>query len=175
MPTANLPVSHGQFFVRGADWVDVSGWSYTGSNGLVASLAPPGVLASPGEVAVVLTGTPFGYIRVEVETGSAPLPLADVDMWDEIAEVSLTFSGAGYVTNVEMDTDSALPDLPEGDVRLRVYARGRDQGHDTPADTEDVEPVEEYLLQAWPSFAIPECIIKQSDGTGSQVRAQSPG
>lgn len=143
---ANLAISRGQFMVRGSDWVDGSGWSYIGSNGLVAALAPPGVPATPGEVAAVLTGTTFGYVRVEVEAADEALPPPQAADWEEIAEVSLTFSGAGYVTNVDEDVDHGLPDLPQGPVRLRVHARGRDRGHDDPVDEEGGPPVEEYLL-----------------------------
>jgi hypothetical protein len=60
--------------------------------------------------------------RGQRDTGTGPLPLRDVPDWEEIVEVSLTLSGAAYVTNVDMDVDDTLPDLPEDTTGAQIRA-----------------------------------------------------
>jgi len=169
--TGTITATYGQYFLRSFDYVDVSAWSYTGSNGLVASLIPPGVLANPGEVAVILTGTESGDVRVAVEIldeSPTSIPMED---WSEIVEVSLEISGDGaFVTTVdELDEDDPLPDLPAGAIRLRVHARGRDEAYNA---VEDPAPVEEHLLQVWPAAPQPENVIKLTDAVGALRRSR---
>lgn len=99
--------------------------------------------------AAILTGCASGSVLVEVEAlRSAPEQVDD--RWQDVAEVSLRvghaplrargWGGTGPSTD---RLDAAGP----GTYRVRVHARGRD----TDPDGVAFEPVEEFLLQAWPA------------------------
>lgn len=160
-------VSDSQYFVQSTRLPDISGYSYRGSNGLVAALAEPGVPAVPGQAAVVYTGTEFGDVSVAVEILQAapdPQPAA----WDEVVEISLRLADGGFVMTVgEADEDDPLPDLPAGDLRLRVHARGRDAGYESGEG-------EEHLLQVWAAPSAPGTVLKTSDLTGRRWRGEPP-
>ncbi|MET8954488.1 hypothetical protein ACWEO4_29000 [Streptomyces sp. NPDC004393] len=85
--TARLCVADNQYSIHG-DIFDVTEWRYTGFNGLVASIAAPGVLRDPGDFAIIMTGTESGPVNVTVQADAhAPAP-ADLDTWDEVGRRS---------------------------------------------------------------------------------------
>jgi hypothetical protein len=106
--TARLWVSYNQYYVQG-EASDVSGWDYTGFNGLVAAITGTGHLAKPGELGewtVIMTGTEMGYVRVTVDVRDTGPEQLDLDGWDDVAEVSLALTGerAGVVTDSDKAT-----------------------------------------------------------------------
>ncbi|MFI0790923.1 hypothetical protein ACH4Q6_35710 [Streptomyces lydicus] len=84
--------------------------------------------------------------------------------------MSLSLPGrrrGGTTSNVD---DFDLPDFPEtGPYRVRVHARGRDQGQDLLIVEDD--PVEEHLILVWPAPPTPETVHKLSDAYGALIRA----
>lgn len=168
--TARLSVGDNQYWICGNEF-DVGDWSYTGFNGLVASLAAPGVLRDPGEFAVVMTGTETGDVRVTVEADPAEPGPPDLDAWDEIVEVSLLLGEEAGV-GTDMDDESAsLPPITAagpGPYRVRVHARGRDAGQR--ALLVDGEAVEEHLIQIWSAPVAPTVAIKLTDAFGKTMR-----
>jgi hypothetical protein len=131
-------------------------------NGLVG-VAPPGA-------AMIWTGIHSGSVTLSVEARAAAPETVDVAGWDEVVEVSLA-APAGHVRPAALMADVPHP-FPEltaagpGDYRIRVHARGRDEN----SDGVDFEPVEEYLVMAWPAPPAPERIHRQSDAFGAGMR-----
>ncbi|MFJ5535378.1 hypothetical protein [Streptomyces sp. NPDC093261] len=173
--TARLCVTDNQYWIHG-DVFDVTEWRYMGFNGLVASIAAPGVLRDPGDFAIVMTGTESGPVSVTVQADAHEPGPADPDAWDEVVEVSLLLPGdkPAVVTDFDDDESSSLPALTvlgPGPYRVRVHARGRDAGQEA-LMVED-EPVEEHLIQVWPAPAAPTQVIKTSDTYGMTFRSQN--
>ncbi|MFC8407495.1 hypothetical protein ACFUG9_28500 [Streptomyces griseoincarnatus] len=132
------------------------------------------IFSRPG-LAVVLTGVNSGPVRVTVEVYRRAVPPPGPDeVWDEVVDHSVqSISGDMRVTAL-MDTGPELPVLtPIGpaDYRIRVHARGRDQGHDAHV----TEPVEDYLLQVWPGRREPDLVHRQSDRYGQISRNAAQG
>jgi hypothetical protein len=156
-----LAVQDGQYAIT--DGVsDLSPPDPGGQNGLVGS--------APG-LAVVITGTQFGNIGLQVQV-SAVEPELDLDPWDEVVEVSLeTGAGPLSVTSGGHGAErwSALTDGRPGSYRIRVHARGRDAG--AASDVVARKPVEDHLVQIWPAPAAPDAIRKVTDEVGAELRA----
>lgn len=167
--TAIVPVSYNQYYI-GGEIFDVEAGEYTGFYGLVAALDAPGRFAVPGQFAVVMTGTETGDVRVSVDIRATTPQEVDLDAWDEVVEVSLSLPGRRRgVTTFNVD-DFDLPNFPEpGPYRVRVHARGRDQGQDL-LIVED-NPVEEHLILVWPAPPTPEAVHKLTDAYGATIRA----
>jgi len=173
--TARLWVSYNQYSVQGEAF-DVSGWDYTGFNGLVAAITGAGRLAKPGELgewAVVMTGTEMGYVRVTADVRDTAPEQLDLDGWDDVAEVSLALTGerAGVVTDSDADELDKLPEFTAvgpGPYRVRVHARGRDEGNR--ALRVSGEPVEEHLIVMWRAPYSPEVVHKATDAYGAELR-----
>ncbi|OJF15413.1 hypothetical protein [Couchioplanes caeruleus] len=130
------------------------------TNGL-ASVHPGGI--------VVFTGISCGPVRVTVDARDAPPSTADTEAWDEVLEVSVHAPvGRMVVSGVFSDA----PELPvlttagPGDYRVRLHARGRD----TAIDLGVLEPVEDYLVIAWPAQLAPETSLKNTDSYGAGRR-----
>ncbi|MGW2696108.1 hypothetical protein ACWC3Y_30610 [Streptomyces sp. NPDC001296] len=173
--TAQFCVADNQYWIHG-DVYDVTEWRYTGFNGLVASIAAPGVLRDPGDFAIVMTGTETGPVSATVQAAAREPGPANLDAWDEVVEVSLMLPGENpaVVTDFDDDESSSLPAftvLGPGPYRVRVHARGRDAGQE--ALMVDDEPVEEHLIQVWPAPAAPTHVIKTSDTYGTTFRPQN--
>jgi hypothetical protein len=136
-----------------------------GASGLVG--------VSPG-VAVVVTGTQFGYVLMGVQAGESD-PGLDTGPWDEVVEVSVVSGPGGQGLCVTSGGDGDGPEeflqlTPRGagSYRVRVHARGRDTGADL--DVVEDEPVEEHLVQSWPAAPAPEIIHKTTDEVGAGYR-----
>jgi hypothetical protein len=143
---------------RSADavWPVPSDWS----NGLVSVEATG---------AVVFTGIKSGAINVTAEAHDRE-PAAELEAWDEVIEFTLT-STAGWLRVLEEvpGDQFKLPNLSPhgpGAYRLRCHARGRDIAYDGSA----IEPVEDYLIQAWRSPPASVTVIKQTDACGANLR-----
>ncbi|WP_326685689.1 MULTISPECIES: hypothetical protein [unclassified Streptomyces] len=98
--------------------------------------------------------------------------------WEEVVDVSLTLPGddPGVATAGEEDEereDSRLPDFTHarpGPFRVRVHARGRDDG-DRLDPQDDDEPVEEHYILAWPAPPSPSYVHKRTDLFGAEIRS----
>jgi hypothetical protein len=126
----------------------------------------------PGSMNVYV-GASSGSVTVSVEPRDTPPATVELDGWDEVAEADL-HALAGQVSVVALMADS--PDLPNltvqgaGLYRVRVHARGRDLKTDLVA----FEPIEDYLIQVWPT--VDESVgqvLKSSDTYGEILREQS--
>lgn len=153
-----------------------------GSNGLVDPV---------GGGALIRTGIASGVAIVDVEVRALPPSSVEIEPWDEIVEISLVVddprstqpddplsrfqSGSpGHAMRIGalMADAPALPPLNPagpGPYRIRVHARGRDHN----IDGVDFEPIEEYLVVAWPGPIGPETAHKQTDRYGAGFRVSA--
>ncbi|MFF4384567.1 hypothetical protein [Kitasatospora sp. NPDC001547] len=158
-------VSHSQFWIRDPD-TDPDPDVYTGLNGLIQTRG--------GENrATILTGTAFGKIALTFEPCQTE-PSLTLDGWEDVVDVSMTFTTprAGFVGHgFQDDPITSLPYLSApgpGSYRVRVHVRGRNEGLDLEDNYGD--PVESYLIQAWPHPVNPEIRHKLTDRRGRHVR-----
>lgn len=172
--TATLLVTHHQYYLTCPDEEIIGTFDYRGFNGLVAPLGADGALADPGMVAVVMTGTEFGPVRITLETHGTPPGAADLDPWSEVVEFSLRPPEAPlFIATVDDMGENDLPDLSAldpGPYRIRIHARGRDEAHQR--ITHQGEPIEEHLIQAWAAPVASLACLKLSDAYGASVRAR---
>ena len=165
MPVTNiaLSVSEHQYWLTGLGGLDgvndIEPSKYMGTNGLISAL---------GFLAIILTGTDAGRVSVTADWRQDAPPV-DLDSWDEVVEVSMLFDEDQAALFGHDDRDERFPLLDAGSYRVRVHARGRDQGAAVmyPGDN----PVEEHLVVAWPQPQAAEKIHKVSDAYGAQIRA----
>lgn len=135
--------------------------AYQGTNGLV--------FAGDG-YAVFLTGIHMGQVTVTVDFRQDEPPL-DLDAWEEVVDVSVRFlNGPATFTSPDPSGWLSEPRLPRGSYRLRVHARKRDTAHQAGDSFE--EPIEEFLISAWPAPTTPEVRHKLTDGIGQVYRQQ---
>lgn len=146
-----------------------------------------GLLDAAVTGACIHTGIAMGQVSVSVEVyGPGTPPEVDRDPWEEIVEISLPPPVEEDVSDdalarfrtprpLELRVAALMDDAPDlpvlnaagpGWYRVRVSARGRDHN----IDGVDFEPVEEYLIQAWPGAAAPETVHKQTDAYGAGLR-----
>ncbi|MEU1789107.1 hypothetical protein ABZ553_25215 [Streptomyces sparsogenes] len=146
--TLAVSVNDGLFCVSDGESVNVDTTRW--SNGLIAPM---------DHGAWVLTGIHTGRVAVRTQALDHAPPL-EASSWEEIVEASVyspngaMFVDPGYVTE-------ELPYLTAegpGWYRLRVHASGRSHN---PDGTDD-EPVEQYLLTAWPQEWIEQAVLRSS-------------
>lgn len=165
--TARMHIAEGQY--------EISDWDPDREFGLPDPGGASGLVGvSPG-VAVVITGTQFGYVSIGVQAGESG-PGLDTGQWDEVVEVSVVSGPGGQglcVTSGGDGPEEFLQLTPPGagSYRVRVHARGRDAGADL--DVVEDEPVEEHLLQIWAAPLAPEVIHKTTDEVGAGLREAS--
>jgi hypothetical protein len=110
-------------------------------------------------------------VRVTIQVlDSRPSGAGIGDLWSEIVELDFrVVSGEVFVTNWDgLPVQSLL--LESGNWRLRVHARGRDEGAAREwSGTED--PVEEHLLQLFGGPLLGETAILTRDHYGQVLRA----
>ncbi|WP_125805547.1 hypothetical protein [Actinoplanes sp. ATCC 53533] len=130
------------------------------TNGL-ASVHPGGI--------VVFTGISSGPVRVTVDARDSPPSTVDTEAWDDVVEVSVHAPAGRMVVSGVFSDAPELPVLTiagPGDYRIRLHARGRD----TAIDLGVPEPVEDYLMIAWPAPLAPETRLKHTDTYGAGLR-----
>jgi hypothetical protein len=128
-----------------------------------------GLVSAQGSFAIIMTGTQAGHIRLTIDVFDQK-PQLHTTEWDDVVEVSLEFEESGGVYTDDGEGLDQLPDLPPGDYRLRVHARGRDRAHER-AFVWDTS-MEEHLLQAWPAPRATEIAYKLTDAYGASIRAR---
>ncbi|WP_456787794.1 hypothetical protein [Cellulomonas sp. P5_C5] len=118
--------------------------------------------------ASVLSGIASGPVLVECQALLEP-PAQVPDEWEDVAEVSLVVGPfplvvLGWADDPEPDRlDAAGP----GTYRVRAHAIGRDTLWDVAVD----EPVERFLVQAWPApHEPPRTLRATSERAKSETR-----
>lgn len=98
----------------------------------------------------IRTGINMGPVDVEVRVlDQRPEPTADPGTWEEIAEISVEATEVPLLVVGGEDglgPGARLDTTGPGTYRLRVHAAGRRIAYDAVV----TEPVERYLVQAWP-------------------------
>ncbi|MEU1630644.1 hypothetical protein ABZ746_36265 [Streptomyces sp. NPDC020096] len=119
-----------------------------------------------------------GPVKVTVDA-QAHEPILDLGEWDEVVEVSSHFdTNEADLESLGGAIEDELEEMPisaagPGWYRLRIHARGRDQGAEAiDLDIND-DPVEDYLIQSWPAPQAPEIHHKLTDAHGAEVRART--
>jgi hypothetical protein len=125
-----------------------------------------GLVTATGSAALVSTGTANGPVEVTVHFLQAP-PARLASEWQEVAEVSLSSSGASFLlSNMDGEiSEEITPPNGVGDYRLRVHARGRDDANQSVLPLETV--LEHHLLQLWPAPPAPPTLLTGSDEFGA--------
>lgn len=123
-------------------------------NGLVGASDPDGV-----------------YINLARRSGGSPVnivlmdeaPVSDEASWEDVVEVSFILPEGRDMRWITWAGESGgmLGAIPPGSYRLRVSARGRDQGH---AHEFSEHLVDAYLFQMWPAPPSPDAVLR----TGSE-------
>lgn len=119
-------------------------------NGLVAAV-PDGI--------AVLTGEEHGTLRVGLSVVKEP-PKLDVSVWDEVVEISWHAPAGGASLSGTSDPNHIAPPWP-GDYRVRVHARGRDEG------------LGQYHLAMWSAPPADPVVHKHSDRLGYAARGET--
>ncbi len=130
-----------------------------GANGLIGLSRPWG--------GTIVTGTKYGPIRVTVEVHDTRPPADGIDDYSDVVELDFTVV-SGRVVLSDWDGEPFYDLIvSSGNWRLRVHARGADEGAARNWDPDD-EPVEEHLLQFFPGPKLGETMILARDVYGAQ-------
>lgn len=111
----------------------------------------------------VKTGAQFGPVDVTTRLHETE-PEVGVE-WEDVDEIGV--SSAGPLDVRELDSGDMLPLTEQaGEYRIRISARGRDDGNAIPyhvlLDGEDRAAVEHYLIEAWPAPVAESAIVRLS-------------
>jgi len=106
--------------------------------------------------ATIATGTRRRDVQVTVEVLSAPRD-ALLD-YEEVVETDYTVLSGTVGVLEEFGLQKHQLQVPPGDYRLRVHARGRREG--ASQDWDSTKPVEQHLLQIWPGQPEGEVVIR---------------
>ena len=119
--------------------------------------------AASGEGVYLPLARRSGDSPVRIELWDAE-PDPDAAEWEDVVEVSMTVPADGQPRWSSWAGESGGPlDLPGGEYRLRVSARGRDDGvvsWDAATTGGEDDVVDFYLLQLWPAPARPDAIVR---------------
>jgi hypothetical protein len=137
-----------------------------------SSMPANGLVATQPGTAVIFTSASSGWVHVTVDARTAGPQDVDTASWDEVVETDIEATTGRVTVQALMDAAPSLPILTTsgpGTYRLRIHARGRDLHPDVVA----FEPVEEYLIQAWPASPSPDHVYKQTDAWGASLRVSA--
>jgi hypothetical protein len=159
-----LHVSYCQYYLQGDDFLDV----YDDTDTVTRIFEGNSLAAGGPEHLTVHAGTHTGQIRLTTEQHPDASPLPG-DEWETAVEVSI-YSSSGTLRLAQWGGDMVneagnFATAGPGWYRVRVQARGRDEGD---ADTGD-SAIEEHLLIVWPAPAEPDAVHRAND---SFARAQ---
>lgn len=123
----------------------------------------------------IRTGNGFADAQVTTRIWDAPPGEPSLE-WEDVVEVSLSVTSSVVLTD-PVESEPAVPLLQvPGRYRLRVSARGRvleSDSDDHSAIDEQEEPVEFYLLEAWPAAPVPPTVLR-ADSVFSRHNDDSP-
>ena len=116
------------------------------------------------DLLAVVTGTQAGDVEVMVGAPGTEPPLPGSE-WEDVVEVSVWCTSGLAVTPLMDAASSVTVALGGGGYRIRISARGRDQGlaqdaarDDDGAPLDTAQVVEHYLIQAWPDRMRPPTV-----------------
>ncbi|MEV5672833.1 hypothetical protein AB0L28_29175 [Streptomyces sp. NPDC052503] len=147
----HVNIAHGQFTVAStvnSRTEPLTAADLAASNGLL-------LVSSDHTSAMVITGALYGEAPVAVAF-TPTAPPSHLNDWDDVVETSMVAQGPALFLESPEDLGEDVVEipLPSGAQerqwwRLRLHARGRDNGSRCAAATSDGP--EAYLLQLWPS------------------------
>ncbi len=152
-----------------AGTIPVTGHRFALTEGAVpetADFSSNGLVAVVDGGAAIHTGIADGAVNVMSRVLEEPPDQVDLNGWDEVVEVSWR-AATGFASVVGPDGTAPdqlrrqTPPWP-GEYRLRVHARGRDEGDET----------ESYQLIVWAAPAAPEIVHKHTDRLGHRLRGE---
>lgn len=159
---------HHQFLLYGGEEV-------TDGDGLIPDGTGDGLVV-PGRIGLkILTGTTYGQVglRVEIRNREPELPAAD---WTEVSDLSFHLRTGPLLVGTLMDGPEVdCPDLAangRGWYRLRIAARGRDDGPRWGPPPGPESPREHYLIAVWAAPRAPSAVHRRSDQTGRSFRGE---
>ncbi|MFZ3493388.1 hypothetical protein ACODT5_09215 [Streptomyces sp. 5.8] len=152
-------------------WVNDGMFPITGgSDRSVESADWSNPLAAPmSHGAYILTGIHTGRVNVRTRITSTPPP-ADTGEWEEVVEVSVHAEevdlALSYFGGEGPSEPPALSDQGPGRYRIRVHARGRSLEPDGVSE----EPIEDYLITAWPQQPAASTVLRTSQRIEERLR-----
>ncbi|MFF5294154.1 hypothetical protein [Paractinoplanes globisporus] len=146
--------AYGQIYVNRADGSNLGAY-FSGPDGT-------GLIGVVGNGAVLGTGLHTGYVLLTV-TMDPEDPGAALSDFEDVVEVSMTTDDERFILFCWGGEETHdLSPLPAGGTtyRLRYHARGLDQATGKVGRGIDDPPLDEYLLQIWPSRYEPPALPK---------------
>jgi hypothetical protein len=113
----------------------------------------------PGSL-FLITGTHTGRVGFTIELHRQEPPLDD--RWEEAVEVSFTADGNGLGLAEWGGGGWYSLDIPDGDYRVRYWARGMAAGHQGGVPEEGEPPWDSYLLQLWPAAPAADRVVRET-------------
>ncbi|MBK3576661.1 hypothetical protein JHN63_23205 [Streptomyces sp. MBT65] len=151
-------VSYRQYYLQGDEFLS----EYDDSDTVRRIFAGNSLAAGGPEHLTVLAGTHTGWIRLTTRQSADEPPLPGEE-WETVVDVSIySTSGSLWLFrwggDVEEDAGN-FATAGAGWYRVRVQARGRDEGAGHAEDT----PVEEHTLSVWPAPPAPDTVHRAND------------
>jgi len=147
------------------------GWHNQAST--ATSLAAGGLIVRMGaeQPVYLLTGIVMGPARITIRTLAAR-PYVVEPGWEDVGEVSVLADGRPVFVRgpwaEHRDLHNDLVDGGTGWYRVRAHARGRDLCDDLVVE----DPVEDYLLVAWPEDPAEPETVQVTSKHGKQLAAK---
>jgi hypothetical protein len=125
--------------------------------------------------AMVSCGVKSGPVRVTIEEYAFSAGRPTMGEWTDIVELPFQVA-SGEVTFADWNGEPFhTANLEPGEYRLRVHARGRDEGRARTYElTMDDEPVEEHMIQLFPGTG-DQITYKTEDQNGAMLRGETVG
>lgn len=151
-------VAYGQYYLQGDEFLSV----YDDADTVRRIFAGNSLAAGGPEHLTVHAGTHTGWIRLTTRQCAAEPPLPG-DEWETVVDVSIC-STSGVLRLFQWGGDvqgdaGNFATCGAGWYRVRVQARGRDEGDAQQGDT----PVEEHFLSVWPAPPEPDTVHRAND------------
>ncbi|MFF3410522.1 hypothetical protein ACFYW8_30820 [Streptomyces sp. NPDC002742] len=153
-----MHVSYCQYYLQGDDFLTV----YDDADTVGRIYGGNSLAAGGPEHLTVLAGTHTGWIRLTTEQCAQEPPPPGPE-WETAVDVSI-YSTSGNLRLFQWGGDvqegaGNFATVGEGWYRVRVLARGRDEGEGNEGD----DPVEEHSLSVWPAPPEPDVVHRADD------------
>jgi hypothetical protein len=113
------------------------------------------------------------YINLARRSGGSPVQIVLLDLppstgdaqWEDVVEVSFLLPNAHEMrwSSWAGQSGGVLNEVPSGNYRLRVSAKGRDQGRNSEFSE---EMIDYYLIQFWPAPPLPDAVLRTDSEDG---------